>query len=727
MKTVNLELINLALEKVDGNRFEQFANATFAALIGPEFIPLGGSKDWGADGLLSTVTYAKPHVFYQFSIEENFRDKIRSTVKRLREVGRKVNTLTYATSRIVPRLDTEEDELGDELKITGRIRDGNYLANQVNTSPAILEAYHSFLSPGIAYLSDVKTSPLFVDDDKNENAAVYVFLRNELDSREGGGGSSEGLADGLIIWALRDTGATEGKFLSTSEIGKQIEKDVPGITALIGELLPSRLRALSRIPQAQQRPIRYHAKDNSYCIAFDLRSKLRDQNLQAEALRRSVFATYQIRILEHSPKIKEDIISCVVRIAYNTIQKCLENEGFEFAAFLSGEIEDHASIKNSIDECVIEEKLSKNQHALVCALVEHVLHEAFTKPSQQERLLYSRIASAYTLLFCLRTEPKIIRHFERMAGHFDLFTGADVLVEILTERFLPPEQKLFSNTLQLIRAAGGKLILTESVLEEVQHHLHAADQEFGNHYQGSEHGITPDNLEIIDRALIRAYFQGKFSADKNRPRNWPQFLNNYCDPRAINSKKGKEDLRKYLMAKIGMEYLRYDEVQQCTKGRPVGQLASLLEPHKKTKALAWNDALMVHLIYARREANKEGDAVSGFGLRSWWLTNEYAVTRFTKKLVSAEKTGYLMRPDFLLNFLTLLPKKQQARSIYETLFPTLLGVHLAHDHSPAHIKRLHRYLQEVKAVDPARRLVLVAEKGDELKASLAKASWLGTS
>lgn len=725
MKTVNLDLIAIALEKVDGTRFEKFANAAFAALIGPDFIPLGGTHDWGADALLSTVAQGKPNSFYQFSIEENYADKIRSTVKRLLEVGRKVTALTYATSRIIPRLDIVEDALSDELESHIRIRDGAYLGAQINTSPALLEAYHSFLAPAVAFLSDLKVSPLLADDDKNENAAVYVFLRNELDSRAGGGGSSEGLADGLIIWALRNTSSTDGKFLSLEEIRKQIEKDVPGSAALIGDLLPTRLRALSKTPQNQQRPIRYHAKEEMYSIAFDLRSKLENQNLQAETLRRSVFETYRLRLLAHAPKTSEDLISCIVKIAYNTIQKCLEREGFEFAAFLSGEIGEHSPIRNSIDECVVEEKVPKSKHTIVCALVEHILHLAFTKPTDVERKLYSRIASAYTLLFCLRTEPKIIQYFERMAGHFDLFLGSDVLIEVLSERFLAPDQKLFSNTIKLIKASGGRLILTDSVLEEVHHHLHAADQEFANHYQGNEFGITAENFEIIDRALIRAYFQGKFSNDSARPRNWPQFVSNFCDPRSVSSHKSKEDLRKYLMTKLGLEFLRQNDVQSYTKGRPVRGLARLLEPHKKTKELAWNDALMVHLIYGYRDARKETDATTSFGLRSWWLTNEYAVTKHTTKLVASEGAGYLMRPDFLLNFLTLLPKKDQAKLICETLFPTLLGVHLAQDHSPAHVKRLHKYLEEVKAVDPARRLVLVAEKGDALKASIGTASWLG--
>ncbi len=249
MRTVNLEVIKTALDKVDGFAFEKFANAAFAELLGPEFIPLGGHQDWGADALLANVTLSKrASVFFQSSIQENHHDKIRKTVKRLKEVKREVKTLYYATSRVVPKLDIVESELGDELGVIVRIRDGNYFTNQINTSPSLLAAYDTYLAPAIAYLKDLNTSSFLVEDATNTNSAVYVFLRNELESKESGS-SAEGLADGLIVWALRETDATKKCFLTEERIIQQIESDVPGITAILRDVINSRLHELSRIPK----------------------------------------------------------------------------------------------------------------------------------------------------------------------------------------------------------------------------------------------------------------------------------------------------------------------------------------------------------------------------------------------------------------------------------------------------------------------------------------------
>ncbi|HAF16300.1 MAG TPA: hypothetical protein DCK99_21900, partial [Blastocatellia bacterium] len=191
-----------------------------------------------------------------------------------------------------------------------------------------------------------------------------------------------------------------------------------------------------------------------------------------------------------------------------------------------------------------------------------------------------------------------------------------LLVQALAERFLPDQQKLFNNTLRLIKAAGGELILTEPVLEEVQRHINASNHEFRNHYSDAEDAITPDTIDIVDRPLIRAYFRGKFSGEKDRPKNWPQFVQNYCDPRAIESDAAKDDLKKSLLAMFKMSFESRKDVERACDGRDVEALAKRLEPYKKEKVLARNDSLMAHLVYVRRNADREGEDVSGYGLRT---------------------------------------------------------------------------------------------------------------
>lgn len=723
MKTVNIELAKTALEKVDGISFEKFANAMFSELIGADYIPLGGTKDWGADGTLNSVAQSnRSTTFYQMSIQDNFRNKIRETVARLREVGRDVKELCYATSITVPRLDIEENELGEELDVIVRIRDGEYLAPRINSSPATLAAYSTYLAPFVTYLSDFSQSSLLGESLHAPNPSVYVFLRNELESRESGG-ASEGLVDGLIVWALRDTNSDAKKFMTPAEVSAQIEKEAPGIIEVIGDAIPKRLKHLSRIPKNQQRPIRHHSSGNKFCIAFDLHKQMRDENLSAEVLRREVIVAYKARILAADPNADHPFVDRAAGMSLKALERCIEQEGLEFAAFLRGDSEEDVPIVKSIESTIYDDAVAMKNVKRYREAIEGVLKVALTNPDENERKLYSRIASVYTILFCLRTEPKVINYFERMASHFSFIVGSDILINALSERFLPETKRVFRNTLRLIKASGGTLILTEPVVDEIQTHINASNQEFKYHYQDAEDAISEEEVDLIDRPLIRAYFQKNLYPVKNAPKNWQQFLRNYCDPQAIKSTHSKEEIRKYLMTEIGMTYEPRKEIEDKCAKRDVKALASLMMPYKKDIALAKNDALLTHLVYVKRAEGKERDDVSGYGLKTWWLTNESQIVNIAKPIIQDEGASFLMRPEYLLNFLTLLPKKPDARKIFDTLFPSLLGAHLARNHAPAHVQRLHEYLKEIKSVDPSRRTVMIAEKADALKADLRSPSW----
>ena len=104
LENINPELVQIALDRVEGFAFEQFAQDFLATLEGRNFVPLGGMKDGGADGLYVSENERS---YYQFTRQENHRDKIRKTFKRLKEFGRTAKTLYYLTSRLIPHIDKE--------------------------------------------------------------------------------------------------------------------------------------------------------------------------------------------------------------------------------------------------------------------------------------------------------------------------------------------------------------------------------------------------------------------------------------------------------------------------------------------------------------------------------------------------------------------------------------------------------------------------------------------
>ena len=97
-------LVETALNQVAGTAFEDFVNSFYPSIAGTNYVPLGGTADGGADGFLDrglSEDGSRPGHFLQASVQREFKTKIRATVERLREVGRKPVSLTYVTSTVI--------------------------------------------------------------------------------------------------------------------------------------------------------------------------------------------------------------------------------------------------------------------------------------------------------------------------------------------------------------------------------------------------------------------------------------------------------------------------------------------------------------------------------------------------------------------------------------------------------------------------------------------------
>ena len=157
---VSNDLFEVALSKVSGFEFENFACAFMAVLDGRSFIPMGGVHDGGADGALDKEMYQteSTNIFYQMTIQADYKAKIKQTVKRLREFSRNPRVIYYVTSKTIPHLDKEEDILSEELGVLVRIRDAKYLYFHINDNQATKSSYYQHLASKTEYLSRVGAS-----------------------------------------------------------------------------------------------------------------------------------------------------------------------------------------------------------------------------------------------------------------------------------------------------------------------------------------------------------------------------------------------------------------------------------------------------------------------------------------------------------------------------------------------------------------------------------------
>ena len=109
---INPERLKLALERIgssDGDLWEEFSNAFLASEF-PQLRPVGGMHDKGRDAFLYEAA-DEPGVFLQYSVQEDFRTKVRCTVLDLRANRFELRQLSYCSPQEIIK---EADELTGE-------------------------------------------------------------------------------------------------------------------------------------------------------------------------------------------------------------------------------------------------------------------------------------------------------------------------------------------------------------------------------------------------------------------------------------------------------------------------------------------------------------------------------------------------------------------------------------------------------------------------------------
>jgi hypothetical protein len=139
-------------------------------------------------------------------------------------------------------------------------------------------------------------------------------------------------------------------------------------------------------------------------------------------------------------------------------------------------------------------------------------------------------------------------------------------------------------------------------------------------------------------------------------------------------------------------------------------------PRESAGVLAYNDALQVLRVYRRRENDGESSPTNPFGFKTWWLTQDNKVRRAAAKVVARHHgQRFMMRPDFLLNFVSLAPSAQEVKDSYRAIFPSVLGIRLSNRLGSRAFKQVMANANEVWSVDEARAESMITGFVDSLK------------
>ncbi|MDQ0241274.1 hypothetical protein [Arthrobacter bambusae] len=724
-QAVNSERMMIALGKIQGFPFEAFVNDFFGSLLGKEFTPLGGVKDGGADGFERYISEdSSGKSFIQASVRMDVEDKVRQTIARLKEFGRTPTSLIYVTSKPVKAVDALEDKLTNDLDVTIRIRDGNYLISHANDGIGTQAAYNQHLRHLTESLDHIGSSTVVTASKHVRDPSVFVFLSQELERRDDTGNQTlvADVVDSLIMWALEETDPEKNMLMTEPEILARILNVLPSVENLVKPRLPKRLTALSTKSRRDGRAIRRYKSTGQYCLPFDTRQLLRQENQSDEALRTSVEASIEERITAARPAGLGDVgVASAVIVTVRSLQLTFEHQGLTFISSLqSDEPTELVVVADSLAAALDEAGINGQRRKLIGDVAFECLRGVLYESTPEERDYLHKLSRTYALLFTLNSEPKLVDFFQQMAGDFYLYVGSDQLVRALSEICLDEADKVVTNTLKMSAQAGAKLVLTESALDEIVYHLRGCDNEFQNTFAPIENFVTYELARNSPKIMVRAYMYSRLGKMRSGPTSWQGFISQFCTYADLHKPQAFIALRRYLQNEFSMIFKDRIELRDLVDAKQLEELTATLEEdgYKKFE-LAENDALMVLSVYGHRRKNREHSNISEFGYQTWWLTGETRVLRHTGQIVSKNAGGkYVMRPDFLLNFLTLAPAAHQARETFSSIFPSLLGVTLSRRMAEAPFKKMLGFVREAESLNDSRRMAVIAEYSDKMKSDL---------
>jgi hypothetical protein len=320
--------------------------------------------------------------------------------------------------------------------------------------------------------------------------------------------------DALALWALEGTDPDKDLVRSAEEVLARIVKELPSVKELVAPRLGQRLKAMGKKDYPGGRSVRWYRKAETFCLPFDTRRRIEEENTADEALRLRIRESLDVRLRDAPVDgLGEVGIRNAGDVAMRTLQLAFEREGLEFASYLQDARQEEYTITDSLRAALLEMGHTGKHGALVGDGAYNILRGVLYDSRPEEREYLQRLARTYALLFTLNTEPRLLEYFQDMGGDFRLYVGSDQIVWALSERYVPEADRMTQNTILMAARTGAKLILTEPVLDEVVNHLRVSDHEYNGHINGIEHRRAYDFAREVQHIMLRAYLYARLNPE----------------------------------------------------------------------------------------------------------------------------------------------------------------------------------------------------------------------
>ncbi|WP_340075286.1 hypothetical protein [Leptobacterium sp. I13] len=691
--TINKEEFKYALSEFGkGEIFEEFAHSFLSQVLGDEFIPVGGTKDKGIDGSLKVYSRSThPTFIYQISTELGYEKKIQGSIEKLIMNDVNVDRLIYVTGRKVNQKNTIEDNFIQTNKINLTIYDVEWFASNVTNDERLIQLYNSYIESNIHQFR--KPQNEYIVGNYIKDPRLYVFMRQQFNSKNNNDEIEEKLADSLILYALEGTASETKTFKNLEQIKQDVAQYVKFNPKSVYATIEKQLGVLSTKPKQ----INYHSKEDAYCLPYQTRLILHERDIEET----HIHNTFKEQTLEQLKKyLKDENVKATnaLSLIEATVHNIYHKQGIEFSSFIidrqSREILEVA-LPEIVGQVVDDSHIKMdNKESVKKALLMTIRNIAYNGTSEQNEYL-KRLSYTYNMMFMLRWDPHLASAFQKLASQLKIYVGTSILIPALSEIHLEPSKRRYWSLLEGAYISGVQLTINETILDELVNHFGMIRHKYKTMYKNVEDFYLESeiNTMYVDEILIRAYF---YSKSRGNVKKFNDFIDNFAHPNLYNAHR---DLKEFLNDEFHIKYEDTSKIEKQIDDKDLQQLTEKLTEMKNSKERAATDANLMLMVYKQREINKEEDRKSVFGYKTWWLSKDiYTYQAIQDVFRSRFNINCYMRSDFLFNYIAMAPKKKEIDNMFKKVFPSLLGINLSY-HMPKDIcghinKALNEYSEK---------------------------------
>ncbi|MCF7916954.1 MAG: hypothetical protein K9L61_04175 [Candidatus Omnitrophica bacterium] len=699
MDGVDPKEFEFVLSKIDnGFIFEKFASSFLSSVIGYNFIPHGGIKDKGIDGL-EHIYHREGYKrqIYQMSIDKSSLPKAMDTLVKLAENGIEYDQLIFVTNQFFKDKHQFVDQAFERYKKPVRIYDIQWFSSNINVSEATVRAYRVFIDSHLYEFN--KPGKSYIVGDFVSDPRLFVFLRQQRDSARNDLRLDQILSETLIIFALEDTDPSKGIVKTADEINETIKRYIKFDPKLLKKTIRKRLSVLS---SGSQKKIQYHKKLKGYCLPYETRLQLQKKNIEDLTVHDHFQKSVAGRMDEYLKQIDVKVRDCVVLVE-SLLNKVFYDQGMEFSDFvLKGENQDAVEkmLPDFISATVEESSIIPKNRRVVKSILLMTIRDIVYQGTEIEKEFLKRLANTYMMLFLVQCDPKLVLYFSSMASRLNIYVGTSIIIPALSEIYGKPVNRRHWNLLKGAFGAGVSLIVNETIMNELVNHFIGIISAFKNDYRGNEEFYVHKNDTIfVKEIMIRAYFYAKM---KGKTSSFNDFLDNFIDSSRASFSGIEASLIIFLKEEFGIKYFTNKSRNIHIDSEKEAKLVDELKVHKNSERKAKIDARLILAIYAFREKRNEKADRGMFGYKTWWLSQDVLTHKVLCDVFQEDIVSCYIRADFLYNYISLAPKKPEVDEAFKNIFPTLVGVNIS-AHIPVDIVDfVHQQIKEHKTKNPTR-------------------------